>query len=259
MRSHTLSVRNSIATAHSITVLMCTRPRRRRPDVPDGPERVDHVDSHVPHGHLADVREREPRQIRLPVPAVLRIAPRRLHLGPGPLSGGKASMRLARRLSARGSPPAVGLRVAPAWPRLWIRLLLGPAEVRAGPDEQRAVRLRKRNAHDPHPAGRPIIPVDGPTACRLIPMSTHVGATVPCRPVVQTQWPEAETEECAAAGHPRAAPTRRKLARAEAREAPETQRPECPREETHIQENSWDPPRTDQRTERRQARYPHRQ
>ena len=54
--------------------------------VPDPPQGVDDVGAgHVADGHPADVREREPREARLPVVGVSRVAPARAHVVPHPL------------------------------------------------------------------------------------------------------------------------------------------------------------------------------
>ena len=120
MRSHGLSALRSIATAHSITVLMRSRTRRavRRADMPDGPQRLDHVGArHLGDRQLANAREREPRHARHPILAVLRIAPTGLHLGPDLLGGGGEGRRALETAPSRraGSPPArASLRLAKA-------------------------------------------------------------------------------------------------------------------------------------------------
>ena len=90
-------------------------PRRRRADMPDGPQRLDHVGArHLGDRQLTHAREREPRHARHPILAVLRIAPAGLHLGPDLLGGGGEGRRaletalLGERVATGAGELAVG-------------------------------------------------------------------------------------------------------------------------------------------------------
>ena len=92
-------------------------PRGLGPDVPDAPERAEHVGAgHVAYRHAADDREHVARQARQPVPGVLGIAPAAMLVGPDPLGGlgegghAPGALLLGQRVAAGACGLAVGER-----------------------------------------------------------------------------------------------------------------------------------------------------
>ena len=138
IRSHGLSDRHSIATAHSSTVRrrLTHGPRRLRLDVPDGREDLQHVRTvDLRDRPLADARERVPLEAPQPVVRVVLAAPAAALLLDDALG------RFGERGNALDASP-VGERVAPG-PR---QLAVGQGNL-TGFGQRRRARRRRVRAH----------------------------------------------------------------------------------------------------------------